>query len=659
MGVFSEKVKRDKKVTNPRKQSFSLAAWEKLAEKYSLSDTADIMLHDSGKHIHSKLAAIRRATAQSSLSQVATETRIRALIAGANHQFEAVMLRVNGRASEIASAKTEGEGLNLSDLANVQVKLAGGENWNLDSVLNSLPDGLLFPIRAALRGPQVSGLGSFADIDWRDIAYETNLGVFYDQAEQLWEDCVWNSYFLVEKSPQRIQAVPSKADAKRGFHISRLRKIALSFETIHYAQKTLAYATELGLSSQLPDVQGVISEGGQQLIVLGSGELNEQGQMMMLAFKSLSSPSYFDSLADEEQPLLAGLILSHLFDGWMIVAQAASRLYEATTAATLQASNTRADGLIDMELYVPYLTSEALVNALGNAMDIPIAGAKAIVDFLTYRGEDRQHFWTQPLVSTGESSKLYPLFGVLVAPPNFRYVVECWMAQLDFKLEDRGPAFEEDLRAQLIEASAESPLLSEVSKVVPKDYTFNCPGGPVQIDALFCIGSHVFVVEAKCILEPTDSTSIGTHSAAIAHGVEQVKLRAHLIDGHRTEFVADMNQFGWDLPPAFSIHPLVAVSSVAHVGISYDGVPVVDEYVLTKFFSGGFDHVGLSTQDFTVAEGVRTHFYSSVEDAQSCAAAYFANPPQLKQYSAALTPRMFPIYAAIDGDWSGEVFDFE
>lgn len=657
MGKFAEKVKRGK-VTGPRKRTFTLHAWKEAFDKFSSEENTEIALYASGRYIHLKLEAIRKVIAQSSLSRLSTETCVKAFVAAANHQFSALERQLQDRAADVAASENGLREVHVRELATTQVRLADGNSYNADSALSCLLDGIAIPIKAALMVPPIVTDDSLANVQWGEVAIEINLGIFYDQAESLWEDCIWNTY-IVGGADNNMLALPLDIDAKRGFHASGARKMALAVEATSYAAQALKQAEAIGLISRIREVQDVITNGDQQRIKLGTNKIDTQSQIMLFALITMAFQPYYDSLIHEPQPLLAGHSLSRLFDGWMVVSHAARCLYEATSPARRLDDRCDPNAPSDMREHVPFFTKEALVAAVHEATAIPVAGAQAIIDFLTFRGKDKQQFWTQPLVSTGNPSKLYPIFGALVAPPNLRYVLECWMAQLNVKLEDRGPAFEEHLRNGLSDAASTSPMLLKIAKVVPRDYTFRCAERFVQIDALFCIGSQVFVVEAKCILEPTGSTSIGTHRAAIEHAVVQAKTRVTLIEEHRSEFIADMKQFDWDLPLEFHVHPLVAVNTVAHVGVPLNGVAIVDELVLDKFFQGGYDDVGLDCGDFSVLQRIHRPFYSNAAEAEARAALYFEHPPQLAQYIDALQLREVPMHAVTKHDWSGSMLDFE
>ncbi|MBR8283636.1 hypothetical protein [Burkholderia vietnamiensis] len=658
MGKFFEKV-RHGRVVGPRKREFTLEGWRAAYDEFSSSDKVDDALYASGRHIHAKLAAIRNATALSSLSRLSTETRIKAFVAAANHQFEALELKMNKRAEEVANANGSGE-LHLLELASTQVTLADGRSYGVESVLGSMLDGIAIPIKFALTGKVNRANDSFDDVNWNDVRLEANLGIFYDQAEGIWEDCVWNTYILAGSDGEMV-AVPTNADAKKGTHAAAARKIALAVESFSYTAQGIKFVEGQGLASRIRDVRAIVTEGDRQHIELGQGQLSQNSQAMLFALRTMACPPYYQSLVDEEQSRLAGATLSQLFDGWMMVSQAAKRLWESTSQARETELSAGSNSVSDMSQYIPFFTTDALVAAVNEGAGIPVERARAIVEFLTFRGRDKQEFWTQPLIPVGEAStRLYPVFGAIAVPPNLRFVLERWMAQLGIRLEERGPEFEAYMRSHLAEAVESSPILSQHAKVITRDYTFRCGDGSfAQCDAIFCVGSSVFVVEAKCILEPTESTSIGTHRAAIEHAVEQANTRVQLIEAHREEFIKDVEQFGWGLAPEFRVYPLVAVSTVAHVGIPCDGVPVVDEFVLGRFFAGGYEYVGLDTGDFSVAERVHHAFFSNVMEAEASAPRYFEQPPQLQQYSAALRPCTVPIYRVTEGDWGGFMIDLE
>ncbi len=655
MGNFLIRV-RQGQVAGPRRRTFTPERWTENYSEFSSGDIEDVALYNSGLYIHSKLQAIRDATQRSSLNALSTETRVKAFLAVANHQFEALQYQLRKQLAE-ASASDSKE-FHVRDLAKTQIRHADGNSYNVDAALGSMLDAIAIPVRFTLAKPLQVANDTLKDVRWTHVQAESFLAGLYDQAEHLWEDCVWNTYSISNVADQML-ATPVDPHAKRGTRAAEARKFTLSIEATSYAARVIQSQRTAGLEARIKQVQAVETEGEQQRIQLGEGKLDLQNQSMLLALRTMACPPYYDSLIEEPQPLLAGSSLSQLFDGWMVIAQAAGRMWNSLSEAHQFEIEGESQAASDMNEYIPFFVKTALVQAVHEATDMPMPKALAIVDFLTFRGKSSDELWTQPLVGIGDSIKLYPVFGAITAP-DLRHVLERWMAQLKVKLEERGPAFEDYLRSALARCATTSPILAQVARVVPKDYTFRCADTSfAQIDALFCIGSQVFVLEAKCILEPTESTSIGTHRLAIEHAVEQAQRRVNLIMSHRGEFILAMAQFGWTLPSDFNVHPLVAVSTVACVGFPVSGVPIVDEYVLGKYFEGGYQYVGLNPGDLTVLESSDQRFYSSAREAEANAADYFQHPPQLKQYSDALHLKHVPLYRASKKDWFGVIEDYE
>ncbi|WP_447774108.1 hypothetical protein [Variovorax boronicumulans] len=654
MGEFFEKVKRGG-VFGPRRQEFTLANWKAASEKYGLQDRTEEFLYGAGLLMHSKFGAIRKALKQSSLSRLSTETRVKALLAAVNHQLGTLELQV--KTIEMKNLDSGPRERDILDLANTQVKLVDGQQWTIDVVLSNLLDGVLLPLSAALKRPYVQANDSFADVQWNHVRDEINLGILYGQAEGLWEDCLWNTY-VVAMVNSKVLAMPTDLDVKIGLVAASARKLSLGVEAMFRAKELLRLEQAGGHAPRILEVKDITNKDSRQRIELDSHELDMDSRALLLAVRLLACPPYYDNLVFEPQELLQGLTLSQLFDGWMVASRAARVLYEKTAQAYQSEEVADLDAPSDMREFVPFFTRDALVTALHQAAGLTVSQAEVVIEFLTFRAAKGQVLWAQPLVCAGDLQKLYPVFGALATPPSPRFILETWMAQLKIKLERRGPAFEEYLRCSLVEAAAESPTLGAISKVVAVDWTFHCAGGSGQVDALFCIGSQVFVLEAKCILEPVDANSIGTLRAAIEYAVQQARHRVTLIENHRSHFTKEMKQFGWDLPDNFKVHPLVAVSTVAHVGLPFEDVAVVDEHVLRGFFQGGYDVVGLD-QEMSIVDETRHAYYSDAVEAQACAAEYFAHPPQLQKYADALQPRLVPVYAVAEGDWQGEIVDLE
>lgn len=657
MGNFLKMV-RHGHISGPRKRSFTCEKWKLAFDQQNSGDAEDLRLFNSGLRIHTKLTAIRSALSTSKLSKLSTATAVKALVAAANHQYEAIDYQMR-QAIQLTPTSEIQNDLDILDIAGTRLNLIGGESFTIDATLSSLLDGIRTPIRFALQGKTRLGAEGLANVPWADVQLEMNLGIFFDQFESLWEDCVWNTYAIAGKD-QRVLALPQNPDAKRGMHAAIPRKIALGLEATTYAIHALDRATAIGLCGRVKEVQSIETDGDKQVMELGDRPKSPHDRALLYAIFMMACPHFLSSILEEPRERLGGASINQLFDGWMVLSSAATALWNKSSPLLKNQHDQLTSEYSDMSEYIPFLDMNVLVQTVREAAGLPLSAAEAIIKFLVFDGTDGQEFWTQPLVKADNSSKLYIVAGAIVAPPNARYIAEKWMTQLGVDLESRGPAFESHIRSVLLEATSTSPLLSKSAKVVPKDFTFHSPDQRfAQIDAIFCVGASVFIVEAKCILEPTDATSTGTHRASLERAALQAKFRVQLIDENRQHFIEELKKFGWTLPIDFRIYPMIAVSTWAHVGIPVNNVPVVDELVIQRFFDGKYRRVGLCTEKLSTKHSIEEAFYESATEAERTAAHYFSAPPQLKQYIDNLVLRKFRLYAFSEDDWEGEMLDYD
>ncbi len=656
MGTFAYKV-RHGKVTGPRKSTFTLDKWETAYKDFSSGDAVDLALYNSGKYIYTKLKEIRKTLSQSTLPKLDKHTRIKALISAANHQYEAMEIQLKSQTPKLLNNPEYRGKLPIHEIANVQIKMADGISNDANSVLGGLLDGISLPIASAIRDKSILPECTFNDVNWQDVINETNFGILYRQAESLWEDCVWNQYSIIVENGNII-AKPSDINTKRGVISSRARKLALNVEGTISALEEISSKKNINNTSKIKEISSIKTKGEEQKIEFSEKSIDPISQAMLTATRKMACPPYFESILNDSHASLAGASLTQLLDAWMVVTGAARKLWETSSYQRKSKSANTPKGVSDMTKYIPFFTADALVSAIHEATDATEPQAQAIVEFLTYQGIEKQEFWTQPLVRADSSSKIYPIFGAVAAPSNLNYVLERWMAQLKVKLDERGGPFEAHLRNFISKSISSSFILSKKSKSVTEDFTLRFKdGSSAQIDAIFCIGSTIFVVEAKCILEPTDSTGTGTHRAAIEHAIEQARFRVDLVNKNKSEFMNIMKQYDWDLQPDFSILPIVAVSTVAHAGIPWDGVPVVDERILASFFSGGFQDALFSTKNFNVHTRAVRLFYRDAAEAEKISNTYFLSPPHLQKYHNQLSERTAPIYQISSDDWGGHLVD--
>lgn len=577
-------------------------------------------------------------------------------MAGANHNF--LVARTKTRdAFEEAGAKraTAGlEGFRPEQLAaEVKLELLGGFEWSPNEVVESIVDGIEVPVRFALQdGQSLAGNPRMNQVEWSDIALELNLGIMFRHAEDVWDNCLWNSYRVVEKDRLKV-FVPEDPDVVKGYVIGHARRLALAMGYQVMATKYHRGLLARDLVPQLREVRAIEQHGKRQVLKISKPGEQTETQENLSVLRGLANEPYYSELLEEALPSAGGLSLSSVLDAWTIISRTALVLVEHIAKNEKQL-DTDSPAHTWLPKYAPVLQVDALIQALSSAAAIKPANGKRLVEFFTFRGTPGQEIWASPLVPVGVKT-VSPIFAAVVSP-NLRRLVDVWMRQLGIDLGRRGPAFEAHLRATVVETISLSKLLAGHAACIKESYTFKPTiGREEEIDLLFVIGSMVFLGEAKCVLEPTDAKGVATHRRTVIGAAEQASRKAQSLTDNREEFVADVRRFGIDLPPDFSIVRFVVVSSTTHVGIPADGVPVIDKYILEKFLEGELEDVAVKGIDLEIQQRLKTIFYTDLADAQAKAPQYFAQPPQIGRLLEGVVARIVPMHAIDDQDWQGVV----
>jgi hypothetical protein len=661
MGEFTRRVQSDK-IPGPLRRSFTSKRWAKDFADAGPNDETDQCIFDAALIIHAKLQNIRSRLKLSSSATLSATTKLRAFVAAANHNF-LVTKKKTRDAIEKANAAREKSGVGLftiGDLAaEVKLELRGGFEWSPDEIVDGLVDGIEVPVRFALQdAPDLAGNPRMTQVEWDDIVLELNLGIMFRHVEDLWDDCLWNGYHVIDKGPVK-GFIPGDIDAKRAHSIGLARRTSLAMGYAVVATKIQRGFIARGLLPTIRDVRAIERKGKRQVIALSKPGESTRAQEELFVMRGYANEPYYSALLNEPVPALDGVTLSSLLDAWVVISRAALVLLESVSVKEQRPVKEDSPVHTWLPEYTPVFQVDALTHSLSAAAGVKPTDAKKLVEFFTFRGESGQEIWAQPLIPVGIAT-VAPVFAA-IASPNLRRLVDVWMRQAGIDLGLRGPAFEAHIRANVEEAIASSKVLSGNAKSVKEQYTFRPTGArEEEIDLLFVIGSTVFIGEVKCILEPTEAKGVAMHRRTVRAAAEQVLRKSQAVEDRRAEFASDIKKrFGFSLPDQFRVLPLIVVSTSTHVGISLDGVPVVDEYILEKFLVGELEDVAVAGPDLDIQKTMTTVFYSDLADAEAKAATYFATPPQVRKLVSGIRARPVPIHAVGSDDWEGLVVAFD
>ncbi len=330
MGQFTERVQSGT-ITGPLRRSFTPDRWRREFASTIESDERDHSVFEAALVIHAKLEKIRSRLVLSSTPKLTATTKLRAFVAGANHNF--IVARTKTRdAFDKAGAERAQQGRAGSwagDLASeIKLKLKGGFEWSPDEIVESLVDGIEVPVRFALHGnPSLAGNPRMNKVRWSDIALEINLGIMFRHAEDLWDDCLWNGYRVVDK--ERMKAfVPQDLDVVRGYVVGHARRMALAMGYHFMATKYHRGLVGRGLLPRLREVRAIEQHGKRQVLKLSKASEHTETQEELFVIRGYASEPYYTELLEEPLASLDGLTLSSLLDAWMVISRAVLILVE-------------------------------------------------------------------------------------------------------------------------------------------------------------------------------------------------------------------------------------------------------------------------------------------------------------------------------------------
>ncbi|GEM_PF-2431895 len=658
MGDFTKLV-RNGRIPGPLRRTFTLEGWQREFDGLPTPDALDHDTHAAGIVLHGKLEAIRGALKLAPSNEISATTKLRAFLALANHEFfvahgKTTIAVENFQASRRGSPS---EVYAFEEMAGVKIRLPGGADWMPDEIIESIVDGVEMPIKNVLqKSPSLAGNPRMNQVEWADANFELNLGILYRFAEDIWNDCLWNSYRMIDKGEVKV-FLPQDFDVLSAYAIGVARRASLSTGFNIIASEFQRASLADGGRLRVREVCGIERRNKRQIIKVAKQGVSTRLIEELTVMRVHATEPYYGDLLQERIGELNGLTLSMLIDSWTVISRTAHVLVQSV--GEKHVINSGKDRVHTwMPEYAPTLQIDALVEALTAATGMNRLESKRVVEFFTFRGAVGQEIWAQPLVPVGVET-VTPVFAAVISP-NLRRLVDVWMRQASIDLGRRGPLFESHIRGQVIAAIQKSKILVPVASCIPDDYTFRpVSSSDEEIDLVFSIGNTVFVGETKCILEPTDAKGTATHRMTVIGAAKQALRKAEAIKDNRLAFIEDARRHGMILNEQFKVQPLVIVSTSTHVGIAALDVPVIDEFILGRFLDGELEDIAYQPGDIASSKRFKVKFYSTAAEAEERGPDYFRSPPQMKRFREGLRKRVVPIHPSTEDDWSGYVVVME
>lgn len=195
----------------------------------------------------------------------------------------------------------------------------------------------------------------------------------------------------------------------------------------------------------------------------------------------------------------------------------------------------------------------------------------------------------------------------------------------------KGKMFEAHVRARV-----KSAMEAVASNIVLDVGHLPFHKGAEELDLIIRIGDCILVCECKCSGLPVEPVEKSLHRALLAAAADQVRRKADFV---RENLDLVFSRLNWGIPCSGSLIFPVVVSNVKYgVGFPIDGVPIVDVFVLLRYFDGGLE---VGPVDFKTGEvdlrsgGTKVVFFRDIQEMQNNIYGYLLHPPQIEVYRRA------------------------
>jgi hypothetical protein len=515
---------------------------------------------------------------------------------------------------------------------------------NVDSIIETVVDTFPHAYFYALKRPDTETTVPEQELVLRAL----NLGSASSlerSLRYLWQDCLWNGR-VPEPVGDAFEFRPLDAEDQERWQAWVIREQSLQ------TQESFAHGLMFG-GEEEPTVERAVTRTivgfdqrpGQKYrpIIVRSKRWSSRQRANAMRWLGLSR-SYLAPFMDVPLENADGpLSIRTLLKAWWVLSELCDVLLADLPAINKLASREA------MRKQALGVKRTLLVDVLCRALEVDDTVATAIIEFLLVQTKDisrlfNRSLWGNPLLTAPNGEKLYLIAPVLAAGNPIR-AAEYWLEQggVSNSLQLRGSQFETTCRDTLHASLADNSLLAD----------WDCPlaGLPTaddgeEIDALIRIGNTVLVIEAKCLLTPTEPIERYNFIKRLNDGCEQVKRKSDWFSRNR---IIATQHFHCSKEEADKLRffPLVVTNQSFGLGHSFAEVPVVDLKYLDLICAGGSY---ISDAAFKTASrasvGHKEKLYDDAQDLEKRIARLLRDPVVMRRFKNRFVWQRQPIPSA-------------
>lgn len=612
MTSFKEKIRKNK-IKQPTQFGFGLEDWNKKWNQEINKIELDAELYLAGKIIYEILEEIR--SALEDLYRHSPNIR--------NEELIKIYLALSNRDRAILSKSHEKHIEEVKNIFSATINAGlSGNKLTLQEVADNCVDGVENAIKYCVKRIEEGKALPHSSDPMELMEYvsrESMLSQLYGVHESYWRALLWGEYRFLEKSKgNKIYAiVQDKTNLEVSATYSQIRKQKLE--------------AQLSAISASPQISGFFNDDKYAWIVKkGKRRAISSRQIAHAPDEVVHINSAWrarESFLSDEFP--ASIIRANSAKGFSVMN--ALNVFRCLVILSWQQNNQypeddSAYSVKKLLQFCPKIKKIDLAKGLEKTTGYTFQETGKILDFLEYRGQKGQDLWCHPILDVGNNE--YALLTSSLVTPSLIRVVEHWLVQLELDVSSKGEAYENTVIESLNSAVRDNFYINDFDKGVCQ--RIKLENGEEEIDLLIRIGNIVLLGEAKSIVTTDSPISQYRTISTLQYAAAQAKRKSSFLIDNMNEIFAALS-WKFDSTKSYEVVACVINSGRMFVGSSIDGIPVVDEKVLTAYFSS--NRIPLFSR-MEKQNGEAEHLswfvlYGDFNELQRNMRRYLSDPPQI------------------------------
>ncbi|WP_132591481.1 hypothetical protein [Rhizobium sp. BK068] len=508
---------------SPSSAVYSQADWD-LAYESASPSVADTRLYEAARWIAQEFAKGRAVFHSPSFGPLSPEWATILAIASLNREYRtALQLK-----DDLVKSMGKGSMVAMDAYSGLRIKGPNGQHFTVEDLAESstdLTENWLFDaLNAAAADPPPSELSGFAFRAGKSYSFRKALNTLWNQA--------WHEGWYYEIGADGTSAWRPGDPAAMILNQTWLQRQQTNL--MGYPFIDLSVWPKLSQShrrkfSRQRAVTAVKRVGRSVKLRVSSPSYLSRRPPAYTLEKSAIEGSYLSDFFETEMPNAKGITAAILHLAWHLITDIAEGLTrEVKLPSCLSPDDARA-----LALAVP---AAALIDAIGEGLEVDTIMATAVVDFLTFaiksgkNQKGNRGLWSAPLVRVPNCDEyLLPLPALQTSNPVRK--VEAWLEKGGIDdtnpITARGEKYEAIYRARLsedIRTNKKFTTASVAEHGIKKTRDFN-----EQVDLLVAFGGLCLVGEIKLFLMPTDPSERARYDKKLESAATQAKRKLDLL----------------------------------------------------------------------------------------------------------------------------------